>query len=184
MKCARIALALAWLESLQSISAMDAAAWRRLWRRRGVALDRLLCIAFSIPAPEPESLSSRVPRRVVLPGGVRDTLQDEDVNVVVAAAIFTMNYLAEFLPVAITCNDAKPLLPGLASRLAVCNAPGGEKEFMGSFDMLARMCATRTTLWKPYNGFEMAIDVELTGAQLFWVSMGTLSALTLSMREP
>ena len=100
----------------------------------------------------------------MLPGGAREKLQDEDVNVVVAAAIFTVSYLAEFLPIAITCNDAKPLLPGLASRLAVRNTSGGEKEYVGSFDLLGRIFATRTLLWKPYNGFEMAIDVKLTGA--------------------
>ena len=103
---------------------MDAATWRRLWRRRGVALDRLLRIAFSIPAPAPVDWAGRVTRSVVLPGGAREKLLDEDVNGVVAAAIFIVSYLAEFLPIAITCNDAKPLLPGLASRMAVRNMSG------------------------------------------------------------
>ena len=42
--------------------------WRRKWRARGLAVDRLLPFAFKVPAPDKSAIEKRVAPDVVVPG--------------------------------------------------------------------------------------------------------------------
>ena len=59
--------------------------------------------------------------------------------------------------------DTDVKLPQCASRLAVRAVGGGDKEFLGSFDVLLRIRAARPGLWRKYDGGELALDCKLTG---------------------
>ncbi len=143
--------------------AQSLATWRRYWRTLGVALDKLLPILFSFPAPLLSDLRLRVPRCVCVPGDGKSRLDDDDVGLVADSAAFISGYIAEFLPAQVTMTDLKGELPDAASRLAVRNV-GGEKDYLGSFDLLLRIHATSAGMWRRYNGDEVALDVKLTGA--------------------
>lgn len=145
--------------------ALDLAGWRRRWRARGVGLDRTLPVCFGPAVPPVASLASRVPRMVVVPDAGKVKLDDADVSAVVESADFMMAFIAEFLPVQIVANDAKPLLPGAASTLAVKTVSGeGEGTYLGSFDLVARIFATRAGPWLAHSREEMVIDCKMTGA--------------------
>ena len=145
--------------------ALDFEGWRRRLRARGVGLDRTLPICFGPAAPPVASLASRVPRTVVVPDAGRVKLDDTDVRAVVESADFMTAFIAEFLPVHVYANDAKPLLPSIGSTLAVKSVSGeGEGTYVGSFDLLARIFATRVGPWLAHNRQDMAIDCKMTGA--------------------
>jgi hypothetical protein len=145
--------------------ALDLAGWRRRWRARGVGLDRILPVCFSHAAPLIASLASRVQRTVVVPDAGKVKLDDVDVSAVVESADFMMAFIAEFLPVQIIANDAKPSLPGVASTLAVKTVDGeGEGTYLGSFDLVSRIFATRAGPWLAHSREHMAIDCKMTGA--------------------
>ena len=107
-----------------------------MWRARGLALDRCLPDVLAVPILSPDLMRQRIPSRVQVPGQKDSTkLTDEDKQVVYDAAEFVTGYLAQCLPSQVVESDAK--LPGLASKLAV-QSVGGEEEYVGSFDALAR----------------------------------------------
>ena len=62
----------------------DVAAWRALWRRRGLAVDRVLPKVFAVPAPTLDEVRGLVPKQVSLPTGSRESLQADDADVVPA----------------------------------------------------------------------------------------------------
>ena len=106
--------------------------WRSLWRTRGLALDPLLSAAFATPKLSEDALRARVPTTVACLGEKRTTkLSPEDRDVVLAAADFVTGFVAEEPPVEVVMTDARPVLPGVASALAVQDV-NGEKEFLGS----------------------------------------------------
>ena len=142
----------------------DTASWRRMWRARGLAVDRLLPVCFGVPSPLLEELTKRVPRAVVLPDGGKQCIDEDDAVCVVGAAAFAASYVAEFLPAQVVSNDLKGMLPDQASQLAVRRLGGGETEYVGSFDILLRVHARSKQVWKPYNETEMALDFKITGA--------------------
>ena len=74
-----------------------------------------------------------------------------------------IDFVSESLPVQVISADMKPLLPQSASALAVRRV-GSSYEYVGSFDLLARISALRTNVWKKYHGEEMVIDVKITGS--------------------
>lgn len=53
----------------------------------------------------------------------------------------------------------------VASTLAVLNV-SGESEYIGSFDLLLRVFATRAATYKAYHQHEIAFDLKLTGASV------------------
>lgn len=152
-------IAILWCD----MSSFNPASWRRHWRALGLSCDRLLPRIYSIPAPLSADLRARVPRTVVVPGNGRCELTDEDATMVCDSATFATDYIAEFLPFRVTATDLKLDLPSAASTLAVRNIDG-ENEYMGSFDILARVAASQPGPWHPYNGSEALVDVKLTGA--------------------
>ena len=137
--------------------------WRRLWRARGLSLDRLLPVVYALPAPTIVDLSRRVQLNVVVPGDGRRQLVKADSVLILDAAMFVAGFVAEILPAQVTATDLKPSLPHAASALAVL-APGSTAEYVGSFDMLLKIFASRAQPWKQYHGCEMALDVKLCGA--------------------
>ena len=66
---------------------MDPGSWRALWRRRGLAVDRLLPKLFCVPSPELQDLKEAVPKRVNVPSGGVETLRDGDADVAHALII-------------------------------------------------------------------------------------------------
>ena len=134
-------------------TAIESEQWRSLWRARGLALDHLLPIALRCPAPRLCELALRVESEVIVPGWGKVRLSKNDTILVANAASFMIAWISEFLPVQLLATDVK--LPLLPSALSVRSD--------GSFDMLYRICATRCSVWKPFDGTEMALDVKLTG---------------------
>lgn len=135
--------------------------WRRLWRRRGLAVDHTLPQFFSTSVVDLTNLRSIVPKSVVLPGGLKQSLTGDDVAVVEDAVQFVASYIAEFLPFQILTTDIKK--PKQASALAVKCQGGQDSEYLGSFDMLMRVWQTRAGIWRPYHERIVALDVKLTG---------------------
>ena len=64
--------------------ASDLAAWRGLWRRRGLAVDKVFPKAFAVPGPSFDEVRQLVPKHVCLPAGSKERVQDSDVDVVFA----------------------------------------------------------------------------------------------------
>ena len=145
------------------IMADEALAWRRLWRARGLCADRVLPYCYALPVLGPEELLGRAPKSVAVPGGDRQQLTEADRKLSVGVVEFVTGYVAEHLPAQVVATDLKPLLPNAASALAVMDV-SGEKEYMGSFDLLLRLRATRPGTWRPYDNQLMALDMEMTGA--------------------
>ena len=110
--------------------------WRRLWRRRGLAVDRTLPKFFCHPAPALKELASLVPTNVVLPGGQKQRVTEDDSVIVQEAVKFASGYIAEFLPAQVLATDIK--LPQEASQLAVRRPGSQDHEHLGSFDILLR----------------------------------------------
>ena len=137
--------------------------WRRRWRALGLAVDRLLAVCFSTPAPALSELPDLVVRTVVVPGGDgKQRIVDEDVPLVVQSVEFTMGFVAS-MPVVVTHADAKPHLPTKATTLAVKKI-NSENVYIGSFDLLLRVHCYRAGPWLPYNGGVVAVDVKITGS--------------------
>lgn len=139
----------------------DAAAWRALWRRRGMALDRMLPFCFAQPAPPLDGIRALVPKAVVLPDGGRQRIDEVDAQIVVRSAVAVVGHIAAYMPAQVTCTDLKASARQ-ASQLAVRGA-SGEREYIGGFDLLVRVFASRSGAWQPYNLQEVALDVKLTG---------------------
>ena len=138
--------------------------WRRLWRGRGLAVDKLLPVSFGVPSPVLQDLETRAPRAVLVPGGSRQILDDTDRACVVEGVLFAAAYVAECLPVQVVDTDLRGQLPAEATHLAVRKVGEGEIEYMGSFDLLLRVHARRAGVWQPFNKTEMALDFKMTGA--------------------
>ena len=102
---------------------------RSLWRTRGLAPWPLFACCL---CDAEDALRARVPTTVACLGEKRTTkLSPEDRDVVLAAADFVTGFVAEEPPVEVVMTDARPVLPGVASALAVQDV-NGEKEFLGS----------------------------------------------------
>ena len=138
-----------------------ASTWRRLWRSRGLALDRILPHCYQVPVPDSVALRECVPSHVSANGLGRRQLTAEDVDVVVDAASFVTGYVAS-LPAQVVAVDSRALLPRSVSHLAV-PADSDDGGFAGSFDLVLRMRAERSSTWRVYNDCEMALDVKLLG---------------------
>ena len=139
----------------------DPVGWRRLWRARGLALDRLLPLVFGHPAVPLRHLPKRVERGIVVPGDGRYDLCAADASLVADAGVYVARFIAEQLPVQVVATDMKPQLPSSSSTLAVRKV-GSETEFLGSFDLLLRVFG-RTAPWKDYVGEEVVVDIKLCG---------------------
>ena len=104
-----------YLTSAQAIAfastqmADRASAWRRLWRSRGLALDRILPHCYQLPVPDSLALRESVPASVSATGLGRRQLTAEDVEVVVDAANFVTGYIAS-LPAQVVAADSKALV--------------------------------------------------------------------------
>lgn len=136
-----------------------------MWRTRGLAVDRLLSDGFTVPALSDEALQGRVAASVQVPGmSGRAKLTEEDKQCVLDVVSFATGFVAEVLPAQVLLTDAKPVLPHAASKLAVASV-GGEKEFVGSFDIIVRIRSGLCKgLWRSWNGKDGAIDIKVTGA--------------------
>ena len=152
---------------------MTPAEWRHLWRKRGLLVDHLLPHALLVP--NEESCQDRVPATVLVPGDKkRSTVSDDDKEMVIHSVDWIVGFIAESLPARVLTPDMKPLLPGIASALAV-QSIDGETEFLGSFDILVRIHAQRNAAWKKYHNQEGVIDVKLSGSsQPFGLSSATM----------
>ena len=128
-----------------------------------MACDRVLPTCFGVPTPPIAELRQRVPNSLLLPTGVRYTLTDDDKTLAADAADFMAAYVAEALPAQVVNTDLRSGLPSAASRLAVRSRPGGDKDYIGSFDVILRLRASRQGTWRCYDGEEMALDCKLTG---------------------
>ena len=118
--------------------------WRRMWRARGLLVDRMVPDAFAVPMLAEDVLRSRMPRTLQLPGvTTRTTVTEHDQNVALDVLKFVTGFVAEMLPAQIVLTDSKPSLPNAASALAVATVDG-EQEFLGSFDFFSS-----------YNPFKM-----------------------------
>ena len=112
--------------------------WRRKWRARGLALDRLLPFAFKVPAPDRSALQKRVASDVTVPGDQKWVLTADCKDTVVDTCDWVTGFVAESLPVQVSLTDLK--LPSAVSNLVV---PGdGVGEYLGSFDVLLRVRAS------------------------------------------
>ena len=145
--------------------AVEISVWRRRWRALGLAVDRVLPVCFGVPSPPLSELQGRVPRAVILPTGEKYTLNDEELQVSATSGDFMAAYTAEALPAQVVDNDLKPKLPAVASRLAVRSLGGGDKEYVGSFDVLLRLRVSKRGIWSNYANEEMALDCKITGVE-------------------
>ena len=112
-------------------------------------------------------------------------LTDDDVTTVVECARFCVGFVAGHLPVQVVVSDAKASLPEVVSLLAVRNV-GGEAggAYLGSFDLVACIHASRAQPWTRYDGVEMALDIKLTGASCVLGANGpTMRAYMSHARE-
>ena len=141
-----------------------AVAWRRQWRIRGFAADRMFPIAFGQPSPSLDELASFVPRSVVLPTGTRHSLGQGDRDSALLSVKFAMAFIAEYLPVQVVMTDLRSELPGVAIQLAVRKLANDELDYLGSFDLLVRIHSHRSGVWHDYTDCEMALDFKMTGA--------------------
>ena len=104
-----------YLTSAQAIAfastqmADRASAWRRLWRSRGLALDRILPHCYQLPVPDSLAVRESVLASVSATGLGRRQLTAEDVEVVVDVANFVTGYVAS-LPAQVVAADSKALL--------------------------------------------------------------------------
>jgi hypothetical protein len=137
--------------------------WRRRWRALGRAADRLLPLAYKYPAPLAADLKILVPASVNVPADCKVKLSEEDRILVADAVDFVQTFVAE-LPVQIALTDFKAVEADSVSDLAVRAVGNGQHEYAGSFDLLLRVRSTRGTIWKSYNGKEIAFDMKLSGA--------------------
>ena len=103
-----------YLTSAQAIAfastqmADRASAWRRLWRSRGLALDRIPPHCYQLPVPDSLAVRESVPASVSPIGLGRRQLSAEDVEVVVDVANFVTGYVAS-LPAQVAAADSKAL---------------------------------------------------------------------------
>ena len=172
--------------SLSSTSplALTFPGWRHLWRKRGLVLDSLLPCAFAVPMATEESMRKRVSTTVLVPRDkTRTSVRNEDAELVLREANWVVGFVVESLPAQIVTADVKPMLPGVASALAV-QSIHGETEFLGSFDLLIKLHATKNAEWKKYHGQEGVVDVKLSGSsQPFGLSSTTMRRHLLKGRE-
>ena len=142
---------------------LSASDWRRQWRFRGWAVDRLFPKLYDLPAPRARDLPGLVTRNAVISGCGRCQLVEDDAKLVAEVATDLAGYIAEHLPMQVVATDPKGFMPKAASGLAVRNV-GGESEYMGSFDALLRVTAGAGGVWRPYHQHEIALDIKITGA--------------------
>ena len=104
-----------YLTSAQAIAfastqmADRASAWRRLWRSRGLALDRIFPRCYQLPVPDSLAVREGVPASVSATGLGRRQFTAEDVEVVLDVANFVTGYVAS-LPAQVVAADSKALL--------------------------------------------------------------------------
>ena len=130
-----------------------AVAWRRHWRIRGLAADRMCPIAFGQPSPSLDELASFVPRSVVLPTGTRHSLGQDDRDAALLFVKFAMAFIAEYLPVQVVMTDLRSELPGVATQLAflIYRPPGftvDGRSHRGGFGFVA-FDADKLCQWSP-----------------------------------
>lgn len=140
----------------------SAAYWRRLWRFRGVAVDRLFPKLYNLPVPRASELQEKVELNISIPGCGRHVLAPGDAELVAKMTSDLSGWIAEYLPMQVVATDTRSFLPNAASGLAV-QAIGGENEYLGSFDALLRVSAERAGVWRPYHDSEIALDIKVTG---------------------
>ena len=136
--------------------------WRRKWRARGLAVDRLLPFAFKVPAPDRNALEKRVAQDVAVPGDQKWVLTRDCKKTVVESCDWVTGFVAERLPAQVSLADLK--LPSAVSHLAVSGDEVGE--YIGSFDVLLRVRAcdrVQSGFWCRYDKEAMALDVKITG---------------------
>ena len=113
----------------------------------------------------------------------RISVSNEDAELVLREANWVVGFVAESLPAQIVTADVKPMLPGVASALVV-QSIHSETEFLGSFDLLIKIHATKNVEWKKYHGQEGVVDVKLFGSsQPFGLSSTTMRRHLLKGRE-
>lgn len=136
--------------------------WRRLWRKRGLAVDKILPYALAVPKPSDDMLLKRLPATVCVPGeSDRLSLDESDRTIALGGADFVSGFIAEELPAEVLSTDLK--LPGVASALAVQDV-GDEREWLGSFDVLLRIRASRrASPWHKYHRETGVVDFKLSG---------------------
>ena len=64
----------------------------------------------------------------------------------------------------LTLRPPAPRGQPLRSRISLMDLENGEREYMGSFDLVLRMRAERCRLWRPYNNQLVALDMKITGS--------------------
>ena len=142
--------------------AMTPPEWRQLWRKRGLALDKILPYALAVPKPSDDVLRQRLPASLSVPGESRRlSLDDTDRTIALEAADFVSGFIAEELPAELLSTDLK--LPSIASALAVQDV-GDEGEWLGSFDFMLRIRASRcSSPWHKYHRHMGVVDFKLSG---------------------
>ena len=138
--------------------------WRRLWRKRGLAVDKILPYGLAVPKPSDDELRERIPSSVCVPGdSKRMPIDASDSAIAMDAVDFVTGFIAEELPAEVLLADVKPKLPSVASALAVQNVED-EREWLGSFDTLLRIRASRTSSpWHKYHRRTGVVDFKLSG---------------------
>ena len=131
-------------------------AWRRRWRALGFSVDRLVPTCFKVPAPKLSELPSKLQTTFTIPECGVHNVSDDDGLLVLDTLRFVMRYVAEHLPVQVVETDRKRTLPNAATALAV-RKETGENDYLGSFDLVARVHALSAKPWKDFDGEEMAL---------------------------
>ena len=138
---------------------LTSAAWRKRWRGIGFSLDRLLPRCCVVPAPSSAELPGLVTTSFTVPQFGKHVVCEDDVRIVVDSARFVLAYVAEFLPVQVVDSDWKRICGTSASALAVRDIHG-EKEYVGSFDLLLHVHCHKDEIWKGYDDSEIALDAR------------------------
>ena len=136
--------------------------WRRLLRNGGLAVDEILPYALAVPKPSDDVLRTRLPATVCVPGeSSRLPLDESDRAVALGAADFVSGFIAEEVPAEVMATELK--LPNVASALAVQDVDG-EREWLGSFDVLLRIRASRrASPWHKFRREIGVVDFKLSG---------------------
>ena len=130
--------------------------------KRGLAVDKILPYALAVPKPTDDVLRNRLPATVCIPGeSSRLSLDESDRTIALDGADFVSGFIAEEIPAEVMTTDLK--LPSVASALAVQDV-GGEREWLGSFDVLLRIRASRrASPWHKYHREAGVVDFKLSG---------------------
>ena len=103
--------------------------WRRQWRFRGLAVDRLFPKLYVPPVPAKCDLEALVALNMSLHGNGRYKLTPEEDSLTTDCASDMAGYIAENLPMQVVATAQKSFLPTAASGLAV-RSVAGETEYI------------------------------------------------------